>query len=133
MHPGRPEVGTNRYAYALGNPTNFTDRTGLYLNCFDETNEHGLQVCIWIDDMVFEVSAGVPPIGIPAEYVYRFPGWRFGVNPILAQPGTAPDTCEELGTCDSNTVGSGAGGGSGGGGGGGATPSPTPRPAPVPS
>ena len=29
LHPANPGVGINRYAYALGNPTNLTDRSGL--------------------------------------------------------------------------------------------------------
>ena len=37
-------------------------------------------------DTVLEVTAGAPPIGVPADQFFQLPVGRFGVTPILAQP-----------------------------------------------
>ena len=39
LHPTKPAVGSNRYAYSFGNPANGTDRSGQEMRCAITTAE----------------------------------------------------------------------------------------------
>ncbi len=101
LPPGWPGVGTNRYAYAFGNPVNGTDRSGLRWHCVTQTHHgnpgdsdpregspHQHTQCVWIDDYSGEPWADSAYDDLDPM---REPGGRRGGGPRDSQANSPED------------------------------------------
>ena len=112
LHPARPGVGSNRYAYAFGNPANLTDRSGLDTQivcdkCRHQTRVNGGPWTDWYDCNCRIVNT--TPDHQVSHGPNRAPGGSPGTNPGSGGGGQSPQGPNPI-----------------------PSPEPTPQPAPTP-